>query len=79
VLDEDQGVSGIDQPIHHVRQFADVIEMESRRGLVHDVQLFAAPFSGERQLARHFDALRFAARECRRRLTEAQVAKSDLL
>ena len=39
VFDDDECVSLIDEPLQHTRKFPDVVEMQSRRRFVHDVQL----------------------------------------
>src|ERR1051325_9054223 len=53
--------------------------MEPGRRLIHEIQLLSALFPGGRQLARDLHALRVAARERRRGLAEADIAKTHLL
>ena len=48
VLDQQNRVSLLDEPIHHLGELSDVVEVESRRRLVHDVQLSARSLSGGR-------------------------------
>ncbi len=69
----------VDEAIEHVRELANVVEVQPRGRLVHDVELAATLSACRRQLARDLDALRLAAGERRRRLAESQVAESDLL
>src|SRR5215831_13816658 len=78
VLDQYERVPGVDEAVEHARQLSNVVEVQSRGGLVHRVQIASALFS-ERQLPRNLEALRFAARERRRRLAEPQITKPDLL
>src|SRR5262245_43825078 len=75
VLDHDHRVAGLDQAVEHAEQLAEILEVEARGGLVEDVDRAAR--RGARQLARELDALRLAARQRRRRLTELEVAEAD--
>src|SRR5690606_33610316 len=79
VLDEHERVSGINEAVEHLRESPDVLEVQSRRRCIHEVQLAAGPPARERPLPRDLESLRFTAREGRRWLAEAQVAKPDLL
>ncbi|MEX2153023.1 MAG: hypothetical protein WD825_06750 [Gemmatimonadaceae bacterium] len=79
VLDEHHCVSRVHQPVEDVRQLLDVLEMEARGWLVHQVQLPSGPPVRRRELPRDLEALGFASRERRRRLAEPEIAKPHLL
>src|SRR5713226_5828495 len=83
VLDYDDRVAGIHQPVEHATEHAHVVEMEARRGLVEDVQLplpAAAPAAaGQRELARNLETLGLTAGERRRGLAELQITETHLL
>src|SRR5215469_16519937 len=74
VLDDQHGVAEIDEAVQHVKQLAHVIEMQSRRGLIQNVQRAAGLAFGK--LSRQLDALRFAAGKRRRGLPQRYVAES---
>ena len=59
-----------------VEEHLDVGEVQARRRLVEHVERAAGRLA--RELARELHALRFAARERRRRLAERDVAEADL-
>src|SRR5712664_679952 len=63
VLDHQHGVARLDQPVEHVQETLDVVEVKAGGGLVEDVERPAGVGAG--QLAREFDALRFAAAQGR--------------
>ena len=75
VLDHDDRVALVDEPLQHLEQPLDVGEVQARRRLVEDVE--RPPGRDLRQLGRELDALRLAARQRRRRLPEADVAEPD--
>ena len=77
VLNDDDGIAAVYQPLQHVHQNADVLEVESRGGFVKDVEGLARVFL--RQFRSQFDALAFAARECRGGLSQFDVPQSDIL
>ena len=68
VLDHDHRVAQVDQPVEHVQQPGEVVEVQAGRRLVEQIERPAGVGPG--QLGRQLDALRFAARERRRRLAE---------
>ncbi len=76
VLDQDDGVAGVDQPVQLAQQQGDVGRVQAGRRLVEQVERVAAP--GPLQLGRQLDALRLAAAELGRRLAEPQVAQPDV-
>ena len=68
VLDHEHGVAGRDEPLEHREELADVLEVQTRGGLVEHVQRVAGrPLV---QLGAELDALGLAARQRRRRLPE---------
>ena len=77
VLDHDDGVAAVDQPVQHVEQPLDVGEVQAGRRLVEDVE--RPPGRGLGQLGGELDALRLAARERGRGLAEADVAQADVV
>ena len=76
VLDDDHGVAEIDQPVEHVEQLHEIVEVEAGRRLVQQVERLARV--GPRQLGGELDALRLTARERRRRLAELHVVEADV-
>ncbi len=77
VLDDEQRVSGLDQLAERRQQLGDVVEVQAGGRLVEDVEQAVA--AERRQVRGNLDALRLAARQRRRRLSEAQVAEADLV
>ena len=77
VLDDDDRVAGLDEPVEHLEQLLDVGEVEAGRRLVEDVQGLAG--RAPRQLGRELHALRLAAGQRRRRLAEVDVAEPDVV
>ena len=76
VLDDDDRVAGVDEPVEHLEELLDVGEVEAGRRLVEEVERLAR--RAPRQLGRQLDALRLAARQRRRRLAEVDVAEADV-
>jgi hypothetical protein len=68
VLDEDDGVAGVDEQVQLPEQQGDVSRVETRRRLVEQVQRMAAACA--LRLGGQFDALRLAATELRRGLAQ---------
>src|SRR5205823_4191807 len=67
----------IDESMQHLEQHPHVLEVQSRRGLVEDVERATrVPF---RQLGREFHALRLAAGQRRRALSQMDVAESNIV
>jgi hypothetical protein len=77
VLDHDNRVAGVDQPLENLEQPLNVGEVQSGRRLVEDVERAAG--RDLRQLGRQLDALGLAAGQRRRWLTEADVAEADVV
>ena len=77
VLDDEDRVAAVDQPVEDLEQLLDVGEVEPGRRLVEDVERPAG--RPPRQLGRQLDPLRLAARQGRRRLAEVDVAQADVV
>ena len=77
VLDDEDRVAAVDQPMEDLEQLLDVGEVEAGRRLVEDVQRPAG--RPPRELGRELDALRLAAGQRRRRLAEVDVAEADVV
>src|SRR4051812_27443183 len=77
VLDQENAVPGVDQAIERQQQPFDVSEVQPGCGFIQDVD--SVPRSLERaQLSRDLDPLRLSTRERGRRLSECQVAESEV-
>src|SRR5260370_4124379 len=76
VLDHDYRVARVGEAAEHSEQFLDVIEMQSGRRLIQNVE--RAPGGAARKFLRQLDALRLTARERRRRLPEMDVIEADV-
>ena len=74
VLDDDDGVAALREPVEYADELRDVVGVEPRRRLIEHVYRLAR--IALRQLRRQLDALRLAARQRRRRLTELHEARS---
>src|SRR5687768_16253785 len=77
VLDHQDGVPAIDEAVQHFEQQPDILEVQSCRGFVEDVQ--GASCIPLRELGRELHALRLASRERGRALTEMDVAQSHVV
>src|SRR5205807_3514095 len=77
VLDDQHGVAGVDQPVEHAEELLHIVEVQSSRRFVEDVEHFAGRTGPE--LGGDLEALCLAARQSRRRLTEAEIAEPDRL
>ena len=77
VLDDDHRVALVDQPLEHLEQLVDVVEVQAGGGLVEDVERLAGGDLAE--LGGELDALGLAAGERRRRLAELDVAEADVV
>ncbi len=76
VLDDDDRVAGVHEPMEHLEQLLHVREVEARGGLVEDVD---GPAGGApRELRGQLDALRLTAGERRGRLAQADVAEAHV-
>jgi hypothetical protein len=61
--------------VQHLEELAGVLEVQPRRRLVEDIEGAAGRAPG--QLLGELDALRLAARQCRRLLADLDVAEAD--
>ena len=77
VLDDEDRVAAVDEPVEDLEQLVHVGEVEAGRRLVQEVERLAR--RPPRELGRELDALRLAARERRRRLPEVDVAEADVV
>ena len=77
VLNADDGVALVDEPVQHAEEQAHVLEVQAGRRLVEDVQ--RATGVALAQLRGQLDALRLAAGERRRALAEVDVAEADIV
>ena len=77
VLDDHHGVALIDEGLEHADQSFRVGHMEAGSGLVENVERCAAARFSE--LVGQLDALCLSARKRVRRLTEMEVAESDVV
>src|ERR1019366_1032542 len=72
VLDDDNAVPQVGQPVQNFQQLADIVEVQPGRRLIQKIQCPAGLALAE--LARQLDALRFSARQRYRRLAKMNVA-----
>ena len=79
VLDHQQRVAGVQQLAEGAQQLGDVVEVQAGGRLVEQEQLARLRAAGLGEVAGELQALRFAARERRHRLAEAQVVEADVL
>src|SRR5258706_9990931 len=75
MLDDEHGISEIDEALQNVKQFAHVIEVQACRGLVKNVKRAASLTLGK--FTSQFDALRFTAGKSGCGLTESDVPQAD--
>ena len=76
VLDDDDRVAEVGEPVQDVEQLLDVVEVQAGGRFIEQVERFAGLTFGE--FAGEFDSLRFSSRECDRRLAEMNVAQADI-
>ncbi len=76
VLDHDDAVPGVAQPVEHVEEKLDVVEVQAGGRLVQDIERSSGIPLGELQGELH--ALGFAPGERGRRLSEPDVAEADV-
>src|SRR5450432_1189555 len=76
VLDDDDRVAVVAQPVQHRQQQVDVVEVQARGGLVEDEERTSGV--AFRKLEGKLHALRFAPGERGRALAELDVAEPDL-
>src|SRR6266702_8282251 len=75
VLDDEHGISEVDQALKNVEKFSHVVEMQAGGGLIEDVERAAGLALGK--FAGQFDALGFAAGKRGGGLAERDVAEAD--
>ena len=73
MLNDDDRIAAVHEPLQDDEQLVDVRRMQSRRRLIEDVERLAG--AALRQLGRELHALCLAARKCCRGLSETNVAK----
>ncbi len=73
VLDDDHGRAGIDQPVEQADQRIDIVHVKAGGRLVEHIDI-----AGLAELRRELQPLALAARECRERLAQRQVAEADI-
>ena len=79
VLDDNERVPLLHQPVEHAQQHRDVVEVQAGGRLVEDEQRALRPIAGfPGQMADEFEPLRFAAAQDVERLAEPQIAKPHL-
>ena len=76
VLDHDDGVAKIDQPLQHFEQLGEIVEVQAGRRFIEQVQRAARV--GTRQFGGEFHALGFAAGERGGRLAEREIIEADI-
>ena len=77
VLDDNHRIAAVHELVQHVEQQADILEMESRRRFVEDIERTAR--IAFRKLRGELDALALAARRSCRAGPQRQVAEAHLL
>ena len=77
VLDDDDGVAGIDELVQHLDQPVHVGDVQAGRWLVENIDGLSGVPPG--QLVRELDPLRLAARKGRRGLAKLDIPEPDLL
>ena len=77
VLDDEHRVAGIHESVQNLKKFLDIGEVESRCGLIEDVDRLAGRSFAE--FPRQFDPLSLAARQRRRWLAEFQIVEPDVV
>ena len=76
VLDHDHRVAQLDQPIEHVQQLGDIVEVQAGGRLVEQIQRL--PGVGPRKFGGQLHALGLAAGKRRRRLAERQIIEAHV-
>ena len=77
MLDDDDGIASLCQPLEHVQQHGDVLRMQSGGRLVKDVQ--RTPGLLTRELGGQFHSLVLASAERQRGLSQTYVAQPHVL
>ena len=77
MLDDDDRIAFVHQPVEHAQQHFDVVKVQSGGWFVEDVQ--CAPGGDFRQLRRQFHALGLATRQGRCLLAEVDVSQANVV
>ncbi len=77
MLNDDDGVAGVDELLQNVEKFVNVGEVKPGRRFVEDVERL--PGRSARQFLGELDPLRLAARQCRGLLADMDIAEADPL
>ena len=77
VLDHEERVAALDQPVERAEELGDVVEVEARRRLVEEEERRLVVVRRRGDMRGELQALRLAARERRQRLAEAHVLEAD--
>ena len=77
VLYDNCCITAVDKAVDNIQQLAYILEMETRGGLIEDVECATRLALGE--LRSELDALRLATRKRGAGLTQGQVAQANLL
>ncbi len=77
MLDDDNGVALVDKTVEHAQQHLDVLEVQTGRRLVKDIDGLARVALG--QLAGQFHTLALSTRKCARGLPQLDVAQAHIL
>jgi len=77
VLDDEDGMSFIDEAVEDGDEFFDILEVEAGRGLIQDVEGSQGGFDNE--VADEFEPLNLSAGQGVERLAEGEVAEPQFL
>ena len=85
MLDDDDAVPGIHQPVQHANQLVHIGHVQAHRGLVEHIEGVRGFLAAFAHLVAHFgefgdqlDALGLAARQGGRRLAQSEVAQAHI-
>src|SRR5687768_7046404 len=79
VLDEHDRVARLDEPVEHLGELLDVLQVQAGSRFVHEIELSSRFLAGKSELARDLESLCFAAGQRRSGLSQTKVAEADLL
>src|SRR6185369_8506701 len=77
VFDNQKRAARVDQRAKRRQQLVDVVEVQTRRGFIEDVESLGA--GAFRQVRGQFNPLRFTTGQSRRRLSQPQVSQTDII
>ena len=77
VLDDNHGVTSIYEFTNDLHQDADIVEMQTSSGFIEDIERAAC--IALRQFRSQLYTLTLAARECRRGLSQFDIAQTNIL